>query len=135
MAITLVDMTAKTTLARVVNPKRANLIKWFSYQFDGSSTQAAECLTNIAIERKYITYRSAPPGESLKHWVKAKKAPQWACRAAFDYLIDNDWQPNDELSKAIAARYLLLNGHRITQEWEYLIGPWFDIALEANKEM
>lgn len=127
-------MTAKNTLARVVNPKRAYLIKWFSYQFDGTSTQAAECLTKIATDRKYITVRRAPPGESLKSWVKAKKAPQWACRAAFDYLVEKEWRPHDDLSKAIAARYLLLNGHTVTKEWEGAIGSWLNIALEADKE-
>ena len=128
-------MSAKTTLARMVNPNRANLIKWFSYRFIGSSAQAAECLTKVAIERKYIPSRAAPPGESLKRWVKDNQAPQWACRAAFDYLIDNQWRPDDEQSKAIAARYLLLNGHRVTREWTELIEPWLNIAQQANREV
>lgn len=127
-------MTSKKTLARIVNPSRANLIKWFSYRFNGSSAQAAECLTNIAIERKYIISRAAPPGESLKHWIKENRAPQWACRAAFDYLIDNQWHPDDEQSKAIAARYFLLNGYNITLEWRAIIEPWLEVAEQVNRK-
>ncbi|MFD1877445.1 hypothetical protein [Vibrio chagasii] len=70
----------------------------------------------------------------MKCWVKAKKAPQWACRAPFDFLVDKEWRPYDDLSKAIEARYLILNGHAVTKEWERAISSWLNIALKADKE-
>lgn len=127
-------MSAKTQLARMVNPNRANLIKWFSYRFDGSNTQAIDHLTQVAIEKGYVSPRKAPPGECLKSWVTANNAPQWACRSAFDFLIDNQWKPEDESSKAIAARYLLLNNRVITEEWNAMLGVWLTIAQQAINE-
>ena len=134
LVITLINMSAKAKLARMVNPNRANLIKWFSYRFDGTSTQGIECLTKVAIEKGYVSPRKTPPGVSLKSWVMANNAPQWACRAAFDFLIDNQWKPEDEYSRAIAARYFLLNNYVITEEWNAILGVWLTIARQADNE-
>lgn len=132
--ITSPNMSAKKQLARMVNPHRANLIKWFSYQYPGSSAQAAEQLTKIAIENNYISRREAPPGESLKLWVTENTAPQWACRAAFDFLVQHDWLPDDDIGRAISARYLVLNGHDVTAQWREAAGHWLDLALRAQRE-
>lgn len=126
--------SAKKRLAQVVNPERANLIKWFSIAFPGSSVQAIAHLTKIAIENHYVDKRKTPPGEILKHWVTNNNAPQWACRASFDYLIEQHWLPHDEIECAIAARYLLLNGHAISKEWANLTGKWLNLAYQAQEE-
>lgn len=118
----------------MVNPQRANLIKWFSFSFEGSSRQAAIYLARIAIEKNYISNKKAPPGEILKHWIVNNNAPQWACRAAFDYLMQNGWKPNDDIQCAIAARYLLLNEHKITKEWSEVTGQWLILAYQAQQE-
>ena len=133
LGITLIK-SAKQRLALMVNPERASLIKWFSLMFSGSSSQAAAHLTDIAIEKKYIAKRKAPPGEMLKHWVKNNDAPQWACRSAFDYLIAHHWTPTNESQRAIAARYLLLNKHPISKQWVEQTGQWLDIAYQAQQE-
>ena len=87
----------------------------------------------VAIEKGYISPRSAPPGEALKLWVVSNNAPQWACRAAFDYLIDNKWRPDDEKGKAIAARYLILNDYTVTNELAECIEPWLSLARQASQ--
>ena len=101
--------TNKKKLAQVVNIHRANLIKLYSLHFESSATQAIKKITTRAVEEAYVAHRSPPPGEVIKSWVIESRAPQWACRATFDLLIELDWLPKTDIEKAIAARFLLLN--------------------------
>lgn len=126
-------LSRRSALAKIVNANRANLIKWYSFGFSGTSKAAAESLTNIAINKMYIDERAVPPGNTLKQWVINQSAPQWACRAAFDYLVDVGWQPKNDTEKAIAARYLVLNNHSINEQWRSCLGDWLKVAIEAKE--
>ncbi|SON51474.1 hypothetical protein [Vibrio tapetis] len=126
--------TNKKKLARVVNTHRAKLIKLYSLNFEGSATQAIEQITTRAVERAYVSHRPPPPGEVMKAWVIESRAPQWACRATFDLLIELNWLPNTDIEKAIAARFLLLNDYPINESWKALLGEWLELAKQAQKE-
>lgn len=118
----------------MVNTNRASLIKLYSLHFEDSATQAIEQITIRAINRTYVAYRPPPPGEVMKAWVIENRAPQWACRATFDLLIELDWLPNTDIEKAIAARFLFLNDYPITESWKALLGEWLELAKQAQNE-
>ncbi|MBF4327759.1 hypothetical protein EAY16_20990 [Vibrio anguillarum] len=93
-----------------------------------------KALTAHAVSTWYINTRPSPPGETLKEWVMNKNPPQWACRAAFDLLLVEGWKPQTNTEKAIAARYLVLNQHIISNEWRQHLGQWLTIANQADAE-
>ncbi|MEZ9184834.1 hypothetical protein AB4151_03225 [Vibrio splendidus] len=126
--------TNKKKLAQVVNTHRASLIKLYSLHFEGSATQAIEQITTRAVDRSYVAHRPPPPGEVIKSWIIESRAPQWACRASFDLLIELDWLPNTDIEKAITARFLLLNDYPINESWKVLLGEWLELAKQAQNE-
>ncbi|AGU59981.1 hypothetical protein DEB41_17630 (plasmid) [Vibrio anguillarum] len=120
--------------ARLVNANRAVLLKHYSYLSTVSASEAMKALTAHAVSTWYINTRPSPPGETLKEWVMNKNPPQWACRAAFDLLLVEGWKPQTNTEKAIAARYLVLNQHIISNEWRQHLGQWLTIANQADAE-
>ncbi|ENL3888467.1 TPA: hypothetical protein I6W77_003135 [Vibrio cholerae] len=124
----------KRSFARLVNANRAILIKYYSLLKSGTQLELSTSITDHAIKSNYIPPRVPPPGSALKTWYCDNSAPQWACRAAFDLLIQLDWTPTNETERAIAARYLTLNNHNITQQWQDILGEWLTIAQTINKE-
>lgn len=120
--------------ARLVNANRAVLLKHYSYLSKVSALEAMKILTAHAVNAQYIDTRPSPPGLTLKEWIVNKNPPQWACRAAFDLLIVEGWEPQTDTEKAIAARYLVLNQHIISNEWQQHLEQWLTIANQANAE-
>ena len=121
-------------LAQWVTPHRALLIKYFSREFAGTSKAAAEQLTDIAITAGYIGQRLPVPGENLKQWVLQGNAPFWACRSAFDYLVNHGWIPHDDVERALYARFALANTVFVSAETQALLGQFWPLACAAQKE-
>lgn len=128
------NMSEKQTLARIVNANRSKLLKYYSLDFDGSASQAMKALTERAVKLKFVVDRHPPPAAALRSWIVENEAPQWACRSAFEFLLEYGWEPQDDVEQAIAARYLLLNQHTLTSKWEKTLGPWLELAIKANRE-
>ncbi|PSU44842.1 hypothetical protein C9J12_25445 [Photobacterium frigidiphilum] len=121
-------------LALLVNANRVSLLKTYSFYISGSASELVETLTEHAVQKGYVYERRPPPGQTLREWCVKNHAPQWACRAAFDLLITNDWTPKSDTEKAISARYILLNNHSITELWVDLLGDWLIVARDAKNE-
>lgn len=125
----------RRTYARLVNANRALLLRHYSYLSDGSASQAVVKLTQHAVAAGYIPKRPPPPGQTIREWTIKNSAPQWACRAAFDLLIDHGWEPETDTERAVSARYLLLNKHNVSIRWYQLLGKWLTVAEQANIEI
>lgn len=129
----VMSKTETKNFARLVNTNRALLIKYLSLLSADSLGHVSKALTKHAIEHQYVSERFPPTATALKCWYIENHAPQWACRAAFDLLIQLGWTPQNDIEKAITARYLILNQY-ILSDWYDLLSEWLDISLSINYE-
>ena len=89
----------------VVLKNRYLLIKAYSYTFDGSPTEAAGNLVQLATRQGYIQPGKTLAGNKLKTWGMQQNAPEWACKAAAFYLLSNGYVPDDDLQRACLNYY------------------------------
>ncbi len=124
-------MLNKQQYARLVNDHRASLIKLVSRLKEGSAVSKSKDITDNAIRCGYVQKRTSPPGSVMSEWVLEKSAPQWACRSAFDILIELGWVPKTDTEKAVCARYVVMNNHPL-DDWEEILGHWLTLAKNIS---
>lgn len=73
----------------------------------GTEASNAELLVEIAVRNVFLPEPRPLSGTSFKNWAKNKKAPEWACKAAVAFLVENGYLPNKFTEKLAMAHTIV----------------------------
>ena len=100
----------RTTFKNIAENGRAWLLTTFNKRWGFTDAQAAEDLTEHAVENDYIPPRKPVPGKTYRDWRLTGKPPLWVCCAACDLLLDDGFIPHFEEHFMILT-YYWMRGH------------------------